>query len=138
MLICLLPCCVKAFEVLIAALHHAVIDIAQPVRLCQGEDETGDKENPVSYGLIEDGLQQQCLDDGYEHGGQRNDGLPLVFHLVLASNLLVQGQGGLVIDGHLQQHEIDRARSREEVCQHHQYGELARKDGYQREDERQK
>ena len=41
MLICLLPCCVKAFEVLIAALHHAVIDIAQPVRLCQGEDETG-------------------------------------------------------------------------------------------------
>ena len=93
----------EAFEVLIATQHHATVDAAQPVGLGERDGQTAEEENPVGDICREDELQQADDDDWRKHRRHGDDDLPLVLHLVLARQLLVERQRLLVVDGHLEE-----------------------------------
>ena len=92
----------ESFEVLVASNHHAAVDAAQPVGLGEGDGYACDEENPVGNISGEDDLQQTDDDNRCKHGGHGDDDLPLVLHLVLARQLLVEGQRLFVVNGHLE------------------------------------
>ena len=93
----------ESFEVLVASYHHAAVDAAQPVGLGEGDGYTGEEKNPVGDISREDELQQTDHNDWRKHRRHGNDNLPFVLHLVLARQLLVEGQRLFVVNGHLEE-----------------------------------
>ena len=126
---------VETFEVVVAAAHHAVVDVAHPIVLSKRKGQSDDNHDEVGRFVAENGLEQHDDDDGNEESYHRHDGLPLVFHLVLARNFVIQRQGRLVVYSHLEQQTIDGSCSREQVGHDHQDGVLSGKDGDEAEQE---
>ena len=93
----------EAFKVLVATHHHTAIDVAQPVRLGECDGYACDEENPVGYIGREDELQQSDNNNRCKHRRHGDDNLPLILHLVLARQLLIERQRLFVIDSHLEE-----------------------------------
>ena len=119
----------ESLEVLITAFHHALVDVSDPQRV--GEDEGQPEQAHEDVGLLKtyQDIANSHNDDGAEEGHHLDGELHAVLEVALGCHLLLQGQRLLVIDGELEDDEMEESSCQQHIGRQHQEGKLTIEDG---------
>ncbi len=119
----------EALQIVIFAGHHARVDVAEPPRRAHDEAQSEDTHKEEGVGGADEQIAGADDEHRAEEGCHLDGYLHAVLEVALARHLLLQGQRLLVVDGQLEDDEVDESAREEHVGAEHEEGELAREDG---------
>ena len=97
----------EAFEVLITTFHETVIDILYPILTGEDEAEADGDEHQGGDGFAKQHVEQGVEAEGHAKGGKGDEVLHAGTHVLAIGHLDVEANGVGVVNGHLEQAEID-------------------------------
>ena len=118
----------ESLKVLITTLHHTLVDVSNPQGVSEDEGQTKHAHEDISplktYQDITDSHNDDRAEEGYHLDGK----LHAVLEVALGCHLLLQGQCLLVIDGKLEDDEMEEPSCQQHIGRQHQECELAIED----------
>ena len=119
----------ESLEVLITAFHHAFVDVSDPQRV--GEDEGQPEQAHEDVGLLKtyQDIANSHDDNRAEESHHLDGELHAVLEVALCCHLLLQRQRLLVIDGELEDDEMEKSSCQQHIGRQHQEGKLTIEDG---------
>ena len=127
---------VEAFQVFITASHHAVVDVTDPQRMGNDETESEGRHDEIGARLADGDKADGGDDAGSEEGDHLDDDLHAVLEVALGGHLLLEGERLLVIDGQLEDDEMEHSGGGGHIGHQHEEGEFAGENGREHDDER--
>jgi len=124
-----LPAVAEAFQVLVAALHEAAVDVLQPQARGEYEAQAYDYQHDVGHGFAQPHLEPGIEQQRHAEGGEGDDVLQSCAHVLAVGQLGVQVQRAAVVHGQLEEAAVDGSRREQGPGQAADDRQLARHHG---------
>ena len=119
----------EAFQQDVLATHHAIVDVTHPQLMGEDKCQADDQHDGIGDMIGQERLQKADEHQREEECHELHDYLiVVVLDAVLADKFRVQGNGLLVVDGHLEANEVLESSREQGIGEQHQHRPFAGED----------
>ena len=99
----------EAFQVLISAVHHALVDVSDPPGMSHDKAQSKHAHEDICLGKTYQHIADACDNDGTQKGYHLDGELHAILEVTLRRDLLLQRERLFIIDGKLEDDEMQES-----------------------------